>query len=194
MALTIFVYLAALDRLVFPEDPVAINFSIRKHCSGFLVAHHPNKNAETRYNIYVDGLADLWEARKKERKSWIPGNRRGHRLVKATREELLVSLAAHEVRHRVQSDCSPKKFSPKSANLVKDKFIKSIIRFEALVLEEDRKTYNKENKSKFFIRGRINRKEFDATVIERLIASKIHRKNAYSLREETASIIKMSAP
>ena len=107
---------------------------------------------------------------------------------------MLVSVAAHEVRHRVQHDCSLKKFSSGSANLIKDGLSKSIIEFEESVFEEDRKTYIKENKSKAFIRGRINQKEFDASVIGLLVANKIHRKNAYSLREEITSIIKMSAP
>ena len=57
-----------------------------------------------------------------------------------------------------------------------------------------REIYAKEKRSKVYIKGRINQKEFDAKIIERLVAIKIHGKNAYSLREETASIIKMSAP
>ena len=114
--------------------------------------------------------------------------------MRPTWEELLVHIAAHEVRHRVQRDCSLKKFSPESANLVKDEFLKKIIRFNELVFEESRNIYIVENKSKTYIKGRINRAEFDARVIERLVAAKIDGKNAYSLREEIVSIIKMPAP
>jgi len=185
--------LQGLDSMVFPENPATINFSVAKHRFGYPVAHHPNKNSETRYSIYLDGIAAFFKEEKKRRCLWIAGNRKGRKLLRPTWEELIVPVAAHEVRHRVQCG-SLKKFSPRSSNLIKNDPLRSIIEFNELEFKERYKIYIRENKSKIFIRDRINRKEFDASTIERLVASMIHRENAYSLREEIASTIKLQAP
>ena len=198
MALAIMVYLSSLDSLVFPENPAIINFSIRRHRFGYPVGHHPAKNDEARYNIYLDGVARFLREEKKERGLWIPnlnkGSRNRSKLLRPTWEELLVPMAAHEVRHRVQCDCSCGQFSPKNTSLVKDRLLRAIVTFEGYVFEENKKTWTQENKPRAYIQERMEPKEFDASVIERLIAAKIHGKNAYSLREEIVSIIKMSAP
>lgn len=195
VALAMLVCLEALDRLVFPENPATINFSIRKHRFGYPIVYHPNKDTETRYSIYLDGIAGFFQEEKKGGGLYIPmGSKNQFRPIKPTLKELLVHIAAHEVRHRVQHDCFLKKFSPRSANLIRDGLLKLIIEFEGLVFEESRKIYIRENRSKAYIKDRTNRKEFDASVIERLVAKMIHRKNAYSLREEIVSVIKMQAP
>lgn len=196
VALAIFAYLRTLDELVFPENPATVLFVARKHRSGCPVVHYPNKNTETRYGIYLDGIADYLRKEKEGGGLYIPmGSKNKFRPgMRRVWEELLVPWAAHEVRHRVQHDCSPKKFSPKSANFSESELLKSIIEFTELVFEEDRKIYIRENKSKAYIKSQINRKEFDAKVIERLVSKMIYRKNAYSLREEIASAIKLSAP
>lgn len=194
MALVMLMRLEVLDKMVFPENPATINFSIRKHPYGYPVAHRlPDEYTEARYNIYLDGLADFLREEKRKECLWIPKRPRSL-LLKPTWEELLVPMMAHEVRHRAQCDCSLKKFSPRNSSLVKDDLLRSIVEFNELEVEERYKIYVRENKSKTFIRDRINRKEFDASVIEDLVAIKIHRKNAYSLREEIASAIKLEAP
>jgi hypothetical protein len=194
VALIILDRLQGLDNMVFPENPATINFSIARHRFGYPVAHHPNKNSETRYSIYLDGIADFLKEERRQKSLWIAGNRKGRRLLRPTWEELIIPMAAHEVRHRVQCDCSLKKFSPRSSSLIKDDPLRSIIEFNELELKERYKIYVRESKSKTFIKDRINRKEFDASTIERLVANMIHRKNAYSLREEIASVIKLQAP
>jgi hypothetical protein len=194
MALEILIRLELLDSMVFPENPATVNFSIKKHHYGFPVGYHPYKNDEIKYTIYLDGIAELFMEEKGKKCLWIAGNRKGHRLIRPIWEELIVPIVAHEVRHRVQQDCSLKKFSPKSSILVEDDLLRSIIEFNKLLFNERRKIYIRENKPKAFIRDRINRKEFDATIIEGLVANTIHQKNAYSLRKEIVSIIKMQAP
>ena len=195
VALRMLVCLAGLDRLVFPENPATVNFSIGKYRLGFFTAHRlPSEQTEARYNIYINGLAKSLREEKKEGLWILNVSKNQFRPMRPTWEELLVHIAAHEVRHRVQRDCSLKKFSPKSANLVKDELLKSTIKFNELVFEESRNIYIGENRSKAYIKGRINRKEFDARVIERLIAAKIHRKNIKDLLEEIVSVIKLQAP
>ena len=195
MALRALICLEGIDRLVFPENPATINFSIGKYRLGFFAAHRlPSEQTEARYNIYINGLAKSLREEKKEG-LWIPNvSKNQFRPMRPTWEELLVYVAAHEVRHRVQHDCSLKRFSPKSANLVKDELLKSTIKFNELVFKESKNVYIKDNRSKAYIKGRINRKEFDAIAIERLIAAKIHRKNIKNLLEEIVSTIKMQAP
>ncbi|MFH1423614.1 MAG: hypothetical protein ABIG29_01480 [Candidatus Nealsonbacteria bacterium] len=194
-------YLGALDELVFPESPITIGFSTSKNRFEHFAGYHPGKNAEVKYSIFVNGLAGRLQEEKERRGLWVPdiktkpGHKKQSKLLKPTWEELLVPMAAHEVRHRVQNECLCKKFSPlKSAKLIKDDLLRAIVIFEGYVLEENEKTWTKENKPKAFIKERMERTEFDASVIERLVAVKIHGKNAYSLREEIVSIIKMSAP
>ena len=195
IALAVLARLESLDRLVFPENPATINFSIRKHRFGYPIGYHPNKNTEVRYSIYLDGVAGFFQEEKKKRGLWIPRSSKNQtRFLRLTWEELLVSIVAHEIRHRVQQDCSLKKFSPKVANLVEDELLKAIIEFNELEFEERRKIYIRDNKSKTFIKDRVNRKEFDASVIERLVANMIHRKNAYSLREKIVSAIRLQVP
>lgn len=193
-------YLGALDGLVFPESPITIGFSTSKNRFGHFAGYHPGKNAEVKYSIFVNGLAGRLREEKEHRGLWVPdiktrpGHKKQSKLLKPTWEELLVPMAAHEVRHRVQNECLCKKFSLKSAKLIKDDLLRAIVIFEGYVFEENEKTWIKENKPKAFIKERMERTEFDASIIERLVAAKIHGKNAYSLREEITSIIKMSAP
>lgn len=194
LALAIMVRLETLDGMVFPENPVTINFSIKRHRFGYVAGHFPDKSSETRYNIYLCGLVASLKEWKNSKSLWIPGNRKDRRLVRLTWDELLVSIAAHEVRHRVQFDYPLRKFSPRSSSLVKDEPLRSIIEFNELEFEERYKIYIREKKSKTFISERINRKEFDASTIERLVAHMVHRKHAYSLRKEIVAAIKLQAP
>lgn len=194
-ALKMLVYLGGLDRLVFPGNTATINFVVGKYRHGFFAAHRlPNGQTEAGYNIYVNGLAKSLREEKKEGLWILNVSKNQFRPMRPTWEELLVHIAAHEVRHRAQRDYSLKKFSPGSANSVKNGFLKRIIRFNELVFEESKNIYIAENKSKAYIKGRINRAEFDAGVIERLIAAKIYRKNIKDLLEEIVSTIKMQAP
>jgi len=195
VTLRLFLCLESLDKLVFTESPVTVNFVSGKNPFEYFTGYHQRRNGEEIYNIYVNGIAALIREENKQGFLYLPsGPKNQFKPARYTQEEFLVCTAAHEVRHRFQNNFLVKKFSPRSANLVKDDLLKSVIRFEELVFEECREIYAKEKRSKVYIKGRINQKEFDAKIIERLVAIKIHGKNAYSLREEITSIIKMSAP
>lgn len=190
MALAVLVRLEAIDRMVFPKNTAIINFSIGKGRFGHPIGHNKRK---AKYNIYLDGLANFFQEEKRKKCLWIP-KRPKSLLLRATQEELLISIAAHEVRHRVQSDCSIKKFSSKNVDLIKDKLLRAVVRFNILEFEEREKIYIRDKESKAFIKDRINRREFDASVIERLVAIKVHQKNVYNLREEIISTIRLEAP
>jgi hypothetical protein len=196
MAFAISRRLETLDRMVFPENPSPIGFSMRKNRFGFLAAHGPpEKDTGLRYFIHVEGINELVHEEKNKKWFFIPKNsNREAKLVRFTWEELLVSVAAHEVRHRVQHDCSIKKFSPRSACLIEDHILRSVIEFNKKEFEKREQIYIRDNEPKVYIKNRINRKEFDASTIEIFITNKIHGKDAYSLREEIARIIKLQAP
>ncbi len=190
MALNILVWLGMLDRMIFREKPAVINFSLKFR--EFQVAHHPD-NSEVRYTICLDGLADSMKKEKEKGCLWIPGNRRRRRLRKPTWNELIIPIAAHEVRHRVQTDRSVKQFSSESSEMIEDDLLRSIVEYNGLVFQEEYAIYFRENRSEDFIGKRLSLKEFDAKVAEQLVANMIHRKDAYSFKE-IASAIQLQAP
>jgi len=196
MAFVISRRLEKLDRMVFPENPSPIGFTIIKNRFGFLAAHGPlEQNTGLRYYIYIEGINELAHEEKKKKWFFIPENSNSKpKLIRFTWEELLVSVAAHEVRHRVQADCSIKKFSPRSICLVENHILRSVIEFNKKEFEKREKIYIRDNKPKAYIKNRINRKEFDASTIEIFVTNKIHKKNAYNLREDIARTIKLQAP
>jgi len=195
MALSMMIRLEKLDRIIFPKNPATICFSIKKHRFGYYITHiiSDKHTKERYYSIYLDGLADFFQEEKQKRFFWVSKNLKT-KLIKYTSEELLLSIIAHEVRHRIQQDYSIKKFSNKSASLVKEKILKEVIIFNSFEFKERKKIYIREGKSKEFIEDRINPKEFDASIIENLVAIEIHRKNKNELREKIISAIKLQAP
>ena len=197
MGLAIMMRLEVLDGMVFPENPATIKLVVKRHRFGFLAAHiYPNQKTNERYSIYLDGLASSLKEEKGVGSSFVVGDAGSHaRYLKPTWEELLMSIAVHEVRHRFQYDYPLKKFSPKSANLTEEEPLKSIIKFNELSFRKKRKNYLGENRSKTFIKDRTNGEEFDARVIELLAVNIIHeRKNSDNLLEEIASVIRLQAP
>ena len=194
MARKILIRLEALDKMVFPEKPANFNFSIKKNFFGCFVSQDPNKRVKSRYTIYLPGLADALNEEKQRKVFWLAEKRGNKKLSDPTWEELLVGIAAHEVRHRFQSDCPCKKFSFKSAATLEDGLLRAAVRFTGLKFKQLKKIYADQGRTKAFISHRTNRKEFDASVIERLVANMIHRKNAYSLLQEIVAAIKLQAP
>jgi hypothetical protein len=81
-----------------------------------------------------------------------------------TREEIIIGMAAHEVRHRVQKEFQIEMIKPEDAKNISDSELKALIRFLAKVFER----YPPDlPPSKL-------KEEFDATVIEWIVAKLWH--------------------
>tara|TARA_B100001971_G_C18215420_1_gene553486 strand:+ start:238 stop:957 length:720 start_codon:yes stop_codon:yes gene_type:complete len=187
-----------LDKRIFPDNPAEFCF-VRKNPEEFFAGFiKPRKNSKKRtYNIYIIGLAKM--LRKEKSIGWVlireQKTRWRSRIIKYTWEVLLLSIAAHEVRHRIQHDLSIKKLSPNDTDLVDDKFLGAIISFNETYFSECRI-----GKSVKYINERLNPKEFDAKVIGRLVQHKVHKNSLKSsqdwsrLLKDIVSVLKIQAP
>jgi len=193
IALELMVRISSLDELVFSKDESCLITLVptRKHVYGFPAAYsRANGDEEETYLIFVNGIADFLKKEKSQKKMVITKEKGRNRLklVPPTWDGLLVPMAAHEVRHRVQRKLKVKKFSPKAKPF--DEVLKWTIEFYTIEFEERKKIYIEEGKSQRYIKDRINPREFDASVIESFVASRIRGRNAGKMKEEIASIIK----
>lgn len=197
MALQLMVRISALDRRIFPENSATFCFARKRHKFGYIAGFvRPIKyNHERTYTIFMPDLEANLRREKKAKRVLLKKESRGYRakLISYTWEELLISIASHEVRHRVQSEHSLKRFSPRSIGSFDDPLLRAIISFTKTEFEERRKIYLRDGKSGRFISDRLSRKEFDASVIERLVLHMVHRKNVYTLLEQILLAIKTQA-
>jgi len=197
MALALMKRIGALDRKIFPENPASFIFALKEDIPGdFAGFVRPEKDEKERsYQITVKNIAEYI---KEEEGKKVPifGPERQLKFQKYDKEQFLISVAAHEIRHRVQHDHSIKNFSPEDAKLVDDQLLRYIIEFYEIEFEEREKIYRRENKSEEFIKKKLGPKEFDAMVIEKFVANKLHKKPITTPEEleEIVSMIKIVAP
>lgn len=202
-ALALMKRMGFLDRKIFPENPAAFNFALKENSSGdFAGFIRPEKDGKERsYQICVKDLAECFKE-EKSKKVPIFGPERQLKLKKYQNEgQFLISIAAHEVRHRIQHDNFIRKFSPEDTKLVQDPLLRNIIKFYGIEFKEREKIYLKEGKSEEFIKEKLGPKEFDAMVIEKFVANKMHEK-IKKLKtklepedyEEIVSMIQIAAP
>ncbi len=189
-----------LDKRIFPENPANFNFVLEKnphgHFAGFIKPEREEK--ERSYQIFTKDLAKFIEDEGDNEVSIFSPD---GQLKRERQYYPSFLIAAHEIRHRVQHDRPIRQFSPEDAKLVKDNILRSIIKFQEMVFKEDKKIYRKEKRSEEFIKDKLNPKEFDARVIERLIGNKLNEipkrlGTAMDVGDldDFASILQMSAP
>ncbi len=174
-------WLVLFDGLVFPKHQWCskIQLSPKPHKDAIVAEYMrgDSKDGE-RYIIYVPGLyasmaktwATTWFFPKVGRGFVLPKN---IRKMKPSLEERIISIAAREVRHRMQSHKLIRPFSPKVLNQERNPLLKLLLKFAINFYRRRRDQMKKEGKSPGQIRKRVNRKEFDATIIEELILHKI---------------------
>lgn len=197
LALALMVRISALDRRIFPENPATICFVRKRHKFGYIAGFvRPIKdNPKRTYNIFMADLEANLRGEKQAKRVLLKKGSRGYRakLISPTWNELLILTASHEVRHRVQDDCSLKRFFPRSIGSLDDPLLRAIISFTRTSFKVKREIYLKDGKSKRFISDRLSRGEFDAIVIERLVFHIVHRKDAYPLLQQILLAIKTQA-
>ncbi|MFA5767236.1 MAG: hypothetical protein WC919_04905 [Candidatus Paceibacterota bacterium] len=200
MALRVMVAISALDELVFSKkERGMINIiPASKHPHKYPVAYHRgDKESEECYLIFVNGIADYLKEEKSKKRVIIKNGRPGNRakLVKNSWDEMFFRVAAHEVRHRLQNKLKIRKFTPKSAEIIDDRILKWTIEFYTVEFEERKKIYERDGESEDYIRDRMKPREFDASVIESFVISKIRGNGGkISLNKKIASLIKTERP
>lgn len=192
-----------LDQIIFSDNPAAFDFAFEKgrseNIAGFI---RPEENKKERsYRIHVDDLSKLVNEEKNKKILHLGPGRRIEREKYYNDGEFFASIAAHEVRHRVQRDQKIKLFSPEDAKSRQSPLLSHIIDFCAEEFKEREKMYRKENKPEGFIKEKLGPKEFDASVIEVLAANKMYEISSQMLGsmgqehyEKIIPIITMSAP
>ena len=195
--------IAQLDKLSFPDCPIEEIVIIKKRkdedCAKSFLAGYSGKNSNFRgkgeefYAVYACLDEVIWDLLRKSKHIYfndLLSNRSWDDLQPMSEEELLIGLAAHEVRHRVQQHSKIALFSSENKNKQKTKNpdLRAIIAFVAMKIE----------KTKFRIKKEFL-EEFDARVIEYLAAKKWHegatfqdlakivKENAEKIQEETSS-------
>mgnify|MGYP001609992957 CR=1 FL=1 len=106
-------------------------------------------------------------------------------------KELFMASAAHEVRHRLQFNCSVGRFSPEAANSVDDQFLKDVIRLVGLEFNQKRQILKERGVAEEYIEHAPDSLEFDAEVIEKIVAYRVHKKTPL---DEIVSAIQIQAP
>jgi hypothetical protein len=93
----------------------------------------------------------------------------------ASRKEVMISIAGHEVRHRLQQMAFLKKITAQDEECTADPLLKQTIGFVKNRFKEKERIYQERGESAWFIKKRLDDEEFDATVVEYLIGSLLYR-------------------
>ena len=72
VTLRLFLCLESLDKLVFTESPVTVNFVSGKNPFEYFTGYHQRRNGEEIYNIYVNGIAALIREENKQGFLYLP--------------------------------------------------------------------------------------------------------------------------
>lgn len=182
MSLKLMACIGAIDRLIFDGKPITLNFSTRPNRYGHFAGYSKaTKTHGESYEVTVSGIAKTMKGELKARVTML-GKKSPpyYDLPKASLEEILIGVAIHEVRHRMQYQPGIKTFSRKYYSYAGGK-LRRYINFTKLLFREERKVYVKEGKSVGFIRDRMKKTEFDAKLIEIIAVTRIH--NGVSINE-----------
>lgn len=193
-ALRLMLKIETFDRAIFPDSPAPFELIAKKNPKGDFAGYYPRtEKQEEHYGIYVKGLLEaLWHEKRVIRLFVLKrGKPDLSKAVSLTWGQLLTAVSAHEVRHRLQYEGSVRKFSKEDAGLVDDRLLRAVIKFCQIEFEEREKIYIRDNEPVKYIKEKLSSREFDASIVERFIASKIHQGAGF---EEVVLAIKLSAP
>lgn len=185
-----------LDRMIFPENPRPFCFILKESHPGQCATYGPDgaDDEDRFYGICLENLLKNLTEGKEASRLMVPRKgktKRQSNLPRYTWKELFVATAAHEVRHRLQFNCSIRRFSLEAANSVDDRFLKDVIKLVGLEFNHKRQILNERGVAEEYIDHVLDSLEFDAEVIEKIVAYKVHEKAPL---DEIVSVIQMQAP
>jgi len=168
---------------IFFKKGVEMNFSLYDE-PDLYAGYHSKEGEEDNeaYHIFVKRISDKIKERNKNCVSFDSLNKLN--FVENTEEEFILSVAAHEVRHRLQkSDEQKNKIELFDRNKEYPKNINNFVEFERLFFEEEEKVRSEE-----YIKGRLSDLEFDARVVESIFEDALRKGESI---KELCEIIKL---
>ena len=195
-ALLLLEIISFLDHMVFPDKPLGFAFIRKKDSYGAWAGYCPgNEIEEESYCIHMPGLSrSLKSAKKTRRHIFVFRSEKISRPLEGrlaplyTWEEFLFSIAAHEVRHRIQAVLNTKKFSRRCMHHCVDP-LKGIIEYITLLFKYEGEVLEKRGKSEEHIKSKTNLKEFDARVIEYLVAHSIRERMSFQSLNQVMTLV-----
>lgn len=173
-----------LDKLVFPGDPIkkitVIRGRPKSESQGVDVGYVSKENTEDgieHYQIFGYGIDEEIKKELEKRIILLKGKKKINyqSLPKITLEELLIGIAAHEVRHRVQHHFPIELISYEILEDIANSYVKGLIEFIKLLFEQEPPEGD-------------YKQEFDAKSIEYMIIEMWHWKEKEV--SKIASIVK----
>jgi len=183
--------MAGLDDGTGAKGDVTLEFSVAENEFGDVAGFSESKKdvADT-YVVYAKGITDnILKTVSKIPEMDFDGNPVANydSWEKPTLEEILVSVASHEVRHRLQRH-ELSMIRPEDVGDMEDSPLKGIVEYVGLLFEEERRQYEEEERSEEYIDHKTNSLEFDARVIEIMILINLH---SGADREELQRLLKL---
>lgn len=187
IALEICALISVFDQIIFSsDDPCRVEFNVGKKRQGSKnkvetwASYTPRKKGrEERYTINVAGLERIYRSKCRKRFLKIAGKKvsvlqkDGKNCREAvSRDVWAATVAAHEVRHRIQfrRPDAVRMFTSRTWRKVRDPLLENISRFVHYWFKYQRRDMRKDGASEEIIAKMTNRLEFDAAVIETLVA------------------------
>jgi hypothetical protein len=195
-------FIGALDEAVFSREQACQICLVptHKHSYEAKIAYAKKEEGRTEeYLLYLNGLSEfLFEdfenkhfIATRDIENYKPSLRG------VSRWQICISIAAHEVRHRLQHKEGVRKFTPRSYLRVKDPQLSCVIEFCGYLDKAKEDLFVEEGRSQRYIKYKLNRREFDAKVIEYLVLGSTHGKSPEQIRDELnsiASMVKLERP
>jgi hypothetical protein len=173
-ALALKEFIEKLDIAIFPKKPRRVLISPISSVSRCMACYVPRPS-----ELYIVYAPELVRKVRRRIKSWSK---------RLSLSAVLTATAAHEVRHRVQERHKPKLFKPESKKPKPgdDDIVAEILKVVDLSLNQFRKRYKREGRSRNYVRLRAGRLEFDARVVETMVLYQLGEK--HSLKKITPFI------
>jgi len=127
-ALQLMACIVALDKKTFPHGGINLNFAPSKHKFERIAAYmFPEKDQEEGYTVYVEDISrSIDEARHKILLVDLDGKilYDYKDAPRASFEERMIGIAAHEARHRLQHHRRIRMFSLEDRDVCEDKYLR----------------------------------------------------------------------
>ncbi len=192
VALKVTKAISCVDKLIFPDEERGFIRIIAsgKHHHGFPVVYD---GKDDRYLIFVEDIAKYIKKEKKDRFFLIKNSRqeKKHKLSRMTWKQMFMRIAVHEVRHRIQTRIGLEMIDRSNLEEIGDPILKQTAEFYAMAFDRRKDSYLEEGVPENFIKSRMNPEEFDASVIESYIMSKIWLMGSLA---SLASLMKTEGP
>jgi hypothetical protein len=187
IALKVFAVLAQLDMTLFPGNLAGIQLCLVPSKRKFFAQYcKPAKNRRSdHYTIFVPGLYNHWQG---DSKIVFIDEKDGEVVImsdeqrrKLTADEFAITLAVHEVRHRLQFQYGRRldKFNAWTWKYANEPLLYKLGKFVYHLNVAQRRIMIRDGFPKKFARERTNSEEFDSMVIEYLVLHRLSRTKTF---------------